>query len=86
MERLQSLINREGNLDACGTTCSMKDEQERNNVCLSCPFSLADAPVPDAPWNDEEAAATARQIRLCRIGREQQEIVAVLHSRTAADG
>lgn len=69
MARMHELLRREENLYDCGTTCALKDKGEGQNVCLSCPLSLAETEVTDETPLDQ-----ARKRHLCRIGREQQTI------------
>jgi hypothetical protein len=68
--RLTELLRREGQLDALGVSCSIKDKSDV--VCSVCPLSKA---------GDDSAPLGA----LCRIGREQEAVTTQLAAQAATD-
>lgn len=61
--RLGELLRREGNLDAVGVTCPIKDRPD--TTCHACPVSQAHDP-------------SVKLCLLCRVGREQETVLTEL--------
>lgn len=63
--RLRELLQREANLDASGITCALKERAEV--ACSACPIS--------------EFGKETKLAALCRLGREQERILALIHAK-----
>ena len=66
---LGELLRREGNLDACGTSCPLRGLPDSN--CSACPVSLALV-------EEEGDLEQERLKRLCQIGAEQERVSMLL--------
>lgn len=67
--RLVELIEREGNLFNCGITCPLKEEPDM--TCSACPF--------------HEVGRDTSKSALCRLGKEEERIAALLIAKRASD-
>ena len=63
--RLRTLVEREGNAEAAGVTCPLKGKGDM--TCSACPVC--------------EIGQDTKRSALCRIGREQERLVALLHAK-----
>jgi hypothetical protein len=66
-KRLCDLLTMEGDLDAIGTTCPIKDNDLTS--CFACPL-----------YEGGDPSSTLGS--LCRIGREQQSVLTILAIKT----